>query len=179
MRTGTEVHAELSAEGLQGIDRRDVFASPAIWPNLPAQDASAQFFVRGAEDRSVLGYTSLHQLSPHSGYVRCSLSVTREAPEQVHTAAVALTVNFAFAMWNVRKIYFWTPESEVRGLTATGATPELEGTLPEHLLDEGTLRAVHVFALYRRQWEAAGVAFVESLASQTKPREHVVDRRNG
>ncbi|WP_285729461.1 hypothetical protein [Nocardiopsis sp. ATB16-24] len=167
-RTGTEVHAELAAQGVQGIDRHDVFASSALWPNRPHQEVAAQFLVRAVEDGGVLGYTSLHELSPHSRYVKCALAVDSEATARTRTAAAALTVNYAFAMWNVRKIYFWTPEPEVPGLAATGAAPEREGTLPEHLLDGGTLRAVHIFALYRRRWQDAGVAFVERIATESR-----------
>ena len=175
-RTGREVHAEFADQGLRGIDRRDVLRSPTIWPNRSMQEIAAQFFVRGGEERALLGYLSLHEFNPNSGYVKCAVTVDRNAPEEVHTAVVALAVNYAFAMWSIRKLYFWTPESEVRGLAATGAFPVREGTLPEHLLDEGVLRAVHVFALYRAQWEETGVAFVESLVAEAGTREYLVDR---
>ncbi|MFJ6018024.1 hypothetical protein ACIQFP_01625 [Nocardiopsis alba] len=175
-RTGREVHAEFADRGVRGIDRRDVLSSPTIWPNRRMQEISAQFFVRVGEERALLGYVSLHEFNPNSGYVKCAVTVDREAPEDVHTAVVALTVNYAFAMWSIRKLYFWTPEPEVRGLAATGAVPAREGTLPEHLLDEGTLRPVNVFALYRAQWEETGVAFVESLVAGAGIREYLVDR---
>lgn len=176
-RVGSEIHAELTAQGVQGIAGHDAFASPALWPNRPYQEVSAQFFVRAAGDGETLGYTSLHELRPHSRYVKCALAVDGEADAEVRAEVAALTVNYAFAMWNVRKIYFWTPEPEVPGLAAVGTAPEREGTLPEHLLDGGALRAVHIFALYRRQWQDRGVEFVERLATESQ--DLAVDGRKG
>lgn len=164
-RTGREIHRELAGLGVAGLPSGEAFASTALWPNGHRSHVSAQFFVRDTGADAPVGYVSLHELSPHSGYVKCSVAVDASAAEGVRAAATLLPVNYAFAMWNIRKVYFWTPEPGVPGLGAAGADATREGTLPEHLLQGGELRAVHIFALYRRQWEESGVEFVAGLAA--------------
>ncbi|GLU50042.1 GNAT family protein [Nocardiopsis ansamitocini] len=165
-RTGSAVFEELTGLGLEKLPSRDAFTSMSLWPNGPHQQVCAQFEIVHPESGRIVGYTSLHELSPHSGYVKCSVALdpSRGGPGAA-TAATALTANYAFSMWNIRKIYFWTLDDSIAALDGTPIDAVKEVVFPEYVKDGDQLRTANVFAVYREQWETAGVEFVRTLAA--------------
>ncbi|MES0832353.1 N-acetyltransferase [Nocardiopsis tropica] len=164
-RFGEAVHDELSGLGLAGMPSRDVFTS--LWPRQ-FDGVAAQFFVEAPASGRVCGYASLHSLNPNGRYVKCALALdTALLGEEGVTDAHALAVNYAFSMWNIRKVYFWVVDSGLPGLRATGTPTPREGTLTEYLRDGERLRSVRIFAVYREEWDAAGAVYVRAAAAGT------------
>ena len=157
-RFGAEPREELSRRGLRGLPGEGVFAS--LWPGRH-EGVAAQFLVEDPATDRVGGYASLHALSPQGRYVKCSVAADPDVlgPEAL-TDAFALTVNYGFSMWNVRKVYFWVVDLGLPALRATGVEIVREGTLLEYVRDGERLRTVRIFAVYREAWDAVGAEHV-------------------
>ncbi|GAA1439601.1 GNAT family protein [Nocardiopsis tropica] len=166
-RFGEVVHDELSGLGLGGLPGRGVFTS--LWPK-EFEGVAAQFFVEAPGTGRVGGYASLHSLNPNGRYVKCSLALDPAVlGEEGVTDAHALAVNYAFSMWNIRKVYFWTVDSGLAGLRATGTDTPREGTLTEYLRDGERLRSVRIFAVYREEWDVTGAVYVRAAVAGAGP----------
>lgn len=162
-RSGEAVHDELSRHGLGGLPSRDVFAS--LWPK-EFEGVAAQFLAEEPGSGRVGGYVSLHSLNPLGRYVKCSVAADPEVLGSEGVAhAHALAVNYAFAMWNIRKVYFWVVDSGLPALRASGVEVHREGTLPEYVLDGERLRSARIFAVYREAWDADGAGYVRDAAA--------------
>ncbi|RKS06863.1 RimJ/RimL family protein N-acetyltransferase [Nocardiopsis sp. Huas11] len=158
VRFGDAVLDELEERGLSGLPSRDVFRS--LWPK-EHERVSAQFLIQGG-DGEVVGYSSLHALGLNSRHVDCSVVADPvRTDDAVLAHAYALAINYAFAMWGVRKINFWTVERSLSALRAVSSNVVREGLLTEYVLDEGRLRDVSVFAVFRDDWDHGGAGFVE------------------
>lgn len=162
-RIGPEILEYLREEGVGGLPGPQAFASPSLWPTRRREPVAAQFVAREEAGRSVIGYVSLHGHSAQSGYLRCAVAVDGRLAADRQATVTALAVNYAFSVWNIRKVYFWTPETEVVGLAASGVRPVREGVLAEHVLDGDRLRSAYIFAVYRDQWQEQGLAFLNGL----------------
>lgn len=135
---------------------------------LPTRDEFVRDFSHGvaahflAQDRGTgeaVGFCALTELSV-AGHVRMSAHVNADRSDGVEEDAALLTVNFAFAMWRVRKVYIRTHEADLAGMGLTGehswmARPE--AVLPDHLYFAGKLWDEHVHAVHRDDWDVAGV----------------------
>ncbi|SDH06406.1 Protein N-acetyltransferase, RimJ/RimL family [Sinosporangium album] len=159
---GPAVHEFLQKEEMSGLDSLDVFTS--TWPRS-RDEVAAQFSVEELGTGRLAGFTSLHRLSPHSRYVQGCLALP--GGDAVAAEAAALTVNYAFAMWNIRKVHFWTVAEGLPGLAATPVTVLCEATLPEYVYDRGTLLDINIFAVYRDEWERHGVPYVTALLQES------------
>lgn len=164
VRFGDAVLDELAERGLTGLPSRDVFTS--LWPK-EYERVAAQFLIRLGEGGGVVGYASLHSLGLNSRHVDCSVAADpSRTGDAVLAHAYALAINYAFAMWSVRKINFWTVERSLPALCTVSSNVVREGLLTEYVLDEGRLRDVSVFAVFRDGWDREGAGFVEETAGE-------------
>lgn len=164
---GVTAHDLLLKAGLNDLPSAEVFAA------LYAKEVSAQFTVERQDTDQVVGYVSFHHLDLSGRHVRASfLTDPATAGNGVGAEVILLTINYAFAMWNVRKIYFWTVEPDFKILHTSYDSDHKEATLPEHLYDRGELRDVHIYAVYREYWEEHGADLLNKLVQSP------LERRN-
>lgn len=138
-----------------------------ITHGLAFQGAAAQFVVRRRSDEKLVGYTSLHKLNLAAGHVETGVYATDEIDEVgIGAEAIWLTINYAFAMWPVRKVYFHTTEASRRkhwGGKVAGISRE-EAVLPDHQYFLGRHWDVYICAIYRDDWLAVGLPLVTRLS---------------
>lgn len=164
---GVTAHDLLLKAGLTDLPSAEVFAA------LYTKEVSAQFTVERQDTEQVVGYVSFHHLDLSGRHVRASfLTDPATAGNGVGAEVILMTINYAFAMWNVRKIYFWTVEPDFQILHTPFDSNHKEATLPEHLYDRGALRDVHIHAVYREYWEEHGADLLNKLVQSP------LERRN-
>jgi RimJ/RimL family protein N-acetyltransferase len=127
---------------------------------------AACFVVTGRESDRVIGFTTLSELAPPAGHVRVEVNMALGQPAELHAEAVALTTNFAFAMWRLRKVYLHSTDPSLASL---GFGPEHaamirnEAVFSDHVYQRGRTWDVSVFAIYREQWDTHGVDFLKQI----------------
>lgn len=150
---GRTVYDILLLRGHGGLPVLDVFLEKF------GRGLSACFLVRRRDTDEVVGVSTLSELTP-AGHLRAEVYLAGDQPDELLTDASALTVNFAFAMWRTRKVYFHATESSAAELgfgADYAAMVRAEAVLPEYTFFHGRLWDVHVFAIYREDWDAHGV----------------------
>jgi hypothetical protein len=174
--TGRQVYARLSALGLTGIPPEDEFAAGSLWPGRPFVEIPgrftaerpappAHFSVVHSGDGREIGHAALCEVSPHAGHAKACVAVDTAAAGGALAAATVLTVNYAFAVWRLRKVYLWTTGRTVPGLADVPDAAVEEAVLPDHVLVGGERRPARVFAVYRERWDATGAPAAERLAA--------------
>lgn len=143
----------LGHRGLSTLDRFSESFSHGI---------SANFLVIDQESEKVVGTSSLSDLSP-AGNLDAAVHLAAGTPDEQAREAHLLTVNFAFAMWRTRKVYFHTVENGKQDL-GLGDDHSLiastEAVLRDHWYFHGRLWDVHVQSVRREQWDARGAELV-------------------
>lgn len=143
----------LRTAGVTELPCLDLFA--ATLAGASEESVAAQFLVGAPPDGATAGAVSLFDLDLNSGHVRAGVCVDQRSGAE--TDATLLAVNYAFASWSVRKVYFWSSEEKIKGFTDADGAIVHEATLPEFLYaPEGLLNA-HIFAVYRKDWLEFGV----------------------
>ncbi|WP_327000786.1 GNAT family N-acetyltransferase [Dactylosporangium sp. NBC_01737] len=113
----------------------------------------------------LVGFSALGDLAP-AGHLRAEVHLLPGLDEDVVTEAHTLTTNFAFAMWRTRKVYFHTTESSPSVIGFGGERSVLvraEAVLPSHAFFHGRLWDVHVFAVYREDWDILGADLLKQI----------------
>ena len=130
------------------------------------RDFAAYFAIRRREEGDEIGFCALFQLDP-AGHVEVGVYTDPSRNgSSLGAEAALLTINYAFAMWNIRKIYYRASGASLPSIG--GIVIDLarkEGLLPGHQYFRGQLWDMHIFAIYREQWEAKGAGLVEHLAA--------------
>ncbi|MCK7624198.1 GNAT family N-acetyltransferase [Streptomyces sp. RS10V-4] len=126
---------------------------------------SACFLVHRKDTGEVVGLGTVSDPTP-AGHVR--IEVHLAGPENAELAGEvhALTANFAFAMWRVRKVYIHrtSPDAGALGFGPDhSAMVRAEAVLPDHTYFHGRLWDVHIFAIHRDDWNAHGVALLKQI----------------
>jgi RimJ/RimL family protein N-acetyltransferase len=156
---GPQIYEILFRAGRSALPTLDVFMQ-----NF-AKGVAAQFLVERRDTGEIIGHTSLSDLSV-AGHVRLDVHTDAEAVEGIVADAAALTINFAFAMWRIRKLYFHTHETSLSGLGFEGeyaSAAREEAVFPNHLYFQGKLWDMHVFAIYRDQWDVHGTEYLKEF----------------
>ena len=125
----------------------------------------AQFLVQSRDSGEVVGVTTLSEQEP-AGHVQVAVHINAEQPVEIAADAAVLTVNFAFAMWRLRKVYFQTHEADLSSLGFTGdhaAMVKAEAVLPGHMFFQGRIWDMHVHAIYRDQWDEHGTELLKKI----------------
>jgi RimJ/RimL family protein N-acetyltransferase len=126
---------------------------------------SASFVIIRKDTGEVAGHAALSELSP-AGHVRADVSVRADEEPGVASDANALIANFAFAMWRTRKVYFHSTDPAPDSL---GLGPEhtqmirAEAVLGDYVYFYGKRWDVHIFAIYRDQWDTYGVDLLKQI----------------
>ncbi|TDD37563.1 N-acetyltransferase [Actinomadura sp. KC06] len=165
--------AEQDARILYGLLLRLGMASlPTLdeFMKATAGGVAARFLVQRQDDGETVGYSSLHQMVPAAGHVEAGIYLD---PEHIRSGlgaeASTLTLNYAFATWNVRKVYFQTTEASFDDFGPLLDVLTKEAVLPNHVFFRGRLWDVHIYAVYREEWEQTGETFVSRLALRRDP----------
>ncbi|NRQ31672.1 GNAT family N-acetyltransferase [Nonomuraea sp. NN258] len=155
--------------------------APEVFTSLHASDTVAEFLVQRCDTGRTVGYASLHHLDQAAQHVQASVvggpasdldPPAAKAINGLLTEATMLIVNYAFAMWNLRKIYFWTVGVSLEAHRATlQAVPE--ATLSDFVHQQGQLLDVHISALYRHKWEKDGPTLLRRLVLDPAARRRV------
>jgi RimJ/RimL family protein N-acetyltransferase len=156
---GPTVYETLQKAGVTTLPER------AAFDREHAGNLAAQFFVE--QRGQVVGLTSLRDLDQTGQHVRAEiLTDTGRGRMGVGAEVTLMTLNYAFAMWNVRKVYFWT--TDAGSLTGPPQLVRKEATLPSHAVRDGELSDVHVFAIYREDWQEHGAKLLTRLVHGRK-----------
>lgn len=129
-----------------------------------AQHFAAHFAIHCHEEDEVLGFSSLFNLDP-AGHIEAGLYTDpARAARGIGAEAALLTVNYAFAMWNIRKVFFRATSASTASLGGTMAgMARQEAVFPEHIFFQGQLWDVSYFAVYRQQWEKKAAPLIQRL----------------
>lgn len=125
---------------------------------------SASFLVHRKDSGDVVGFTTLSEPSV-AGHLTAEVHLGGQ-PDEVRRDAAALTVNFAFAMWRTRKVYFHATDPSPESVGFSGpyaAVVDAEAVLPKHTYFHGRVWDVHVLAIYRERWDEHGVDLVKNI----------------
>ncbi|MBP2473513.1 hypothetical protein JOF53_002385 [Crossiella equi] len=160
---GETLHARLARTGVAGLP------APEVFELAHGRAVAAQFLVR--QGHEVAGVSTLCARDANAGHVRAEVLLDpARARDGVAMEAVLLTVNYAFAMWQVRKVYFHSPEDMPLDFGVNSVMVRKEGVLPAHLLVDGEPADLHVFALHRAEWEEFGVPLLRRLVRSVSER---------
>ena len=160
-RSGVDVRGDLRAEHPNCVPDADLF----IDLHCPEQVGAIalQLEVMAAEGDKPVGYATLMELDPHARHVRAGVFVDPCAGEEIDRAARLLTINLAFATWNVQKVYTW----EIHGAWAWDPPAGLlEGTLRQFLHQGSRHLNMDVVATSRQDWDRLGVPQVKKLVGE-------------
>ncbi len=120
-----------------------------------AEDHAAQFTVELTDSGTTVGVVGLHTLDLTNGHVRAEIHMTPAAGPSAVAWTAALTVNYAFSMFPVRKLYLWTVDEEARVYQDLPVKAHREGALLEYVVDGANHRDLTVFTIGREDWQAA------------------------
>lgn len=124
---------------------------------IPAESfkrMNAMFLVvrRGSDE--VLGFSTLHGIS-QAGHIRNGVYLDpRRARFGIGSEAVQLTINYAFATFDIDAMIVQTTEASFAGFGITDDGDQKEGVLEEHLFFRGTLWDLHSYRVRRADWES-------------------------
>lgn len=126
---------------------------------------SACFLLHRKGSSDLVGFCTLYGLTP-AGHLQAEVNVAVGQPEVYRADASALITNFAFSMWRTRKVYFHATEPNAAAIGFDGAHAKMvraEAVLPAHTFFHGQVWDVHVFAIYRDDWNAYGTDLLKQL----------------
>ncbi|MBB6421392.1 GNAT family N-acetyltransferase [Streptomyces sp. AK010] len=113
----------------------------------------AAFLVRQRASGAVLGFSMLHGLRP-AGHVRCGLYLDpQQARMGVGAEAVHLTVNYAFAAYDVTKVIAQTTRASFAAFGLSEDEPSRTAVLDDFLYFRGRFWDLHTFEVQRWEWE--------------------------
>ncbi|MGH9125732.1 MAG: GNAT family N-acetyltransferase [Acidimicrobiales bacterium] len=139
-----------------------------VWvaDSLAFKDAAAQFVVEWVANEQMIGYTSLHELDPSAGHVQVGVySMPGGTAPGLGAEAALLTINYAFAMWPIRKVYCHTTEANMKYFGgAISKIARREGLLRQHKYFQGRSWDLQILAIYRDDWVRTGLPLAQRLA---------------
>lgn len=147
-----------------GLDSTSNFESFSA--AMQKKSIDANFSIRLNGDDSAAGFSMLLDLDQDAGHVHTAVYIDPAAARQgIGADATLLTVNYAFAMWNIRKVYFETTDASSGDFGAMLEKPP-EATLNDYIFFRGRLWDLKVYALTRDEWEKELYDYVRKLAPQ-------------
>lgn len=125
---------------------------------------SACFMIHDVESGELLGFSTLSDLKP-AGHLRAEVNLRLGVREDVRSEANALTVNFAFAMWRTRKVYFEVADPALAriGFGSHRKAMRSEAVLPDYVFLHGKVQDVHVISYSRDDWDVHGLDFLRQV----------------
>lgn len=118
----------------------------------------AQFALRSAD--APIGTATLFHLELNAGHVQLGVVAL---PGPWRALATLLATNYAFANWRVRKVYVWSHEDSVEGLSGHSELARREASLTGFVHTGAEPVDAHVFAVYRDAWDEYGTKVVDEM----------------
>jgi RimJ/RimL family protein N-acetyltransferase len=119
----------------------------------------AQFIAEMRETGEAIGHVVLRDRNT-AGHIHVDIHLDVGAADTGVGAEIAmLALNYAFAMWDLRKAYL---EATSKGLSALGLSDEQrkllteEAILRDHVYQQGRLWDQHILSVDRETWEREG-----------------------
>jgi RimJ/RimL family protein N-acetyltransferase len=121
-------------------------------------DINAYFLSVSKATGKTIGFTTLHELNQPAGHVQVGLySDIRQENLGLGGEAAILTINYAFAMWNVRKVYVRTTKATISNFGPQVEKSEPEAVLRDHFYFCGRLWDVYIYSISREDWSEWGM----------------------
>jgi len=158
-RSGVDLHDRLRSEHRDCVPDAELFVD-LYCPEAVDSIALQLEVTATAGDERPVGYATLMDLDPHAQHVRAGVYVDPCAGQEVARDARLLTMNVAFATWNVRKVYTWEIHDH---WTWSPPAATLEGTLRQFLHQGSHHLDMDVVATSRQSWDRWGASRVEDL----------------
>lgn len=144
-----------------GLDSTSNFDS--FLAAMTKKSIEANFSIKLNGDDSPAGFSMLLDLDQDAGHVHTAVYLDPAMARQgIGADATLLTVNYAFAMWNIRKVYFETTEASSGNFGAMLEKPP-EAILKDYIFFRGHLWDLKVYALTRDEWERELYDYVRKL----------------
>ncbi|MFD3688542.1 GNAT family N-acetyltransferase [Nocardiopsis sp. NPDC058631] len=169
-----EITPDHTATQIDDTDRRGLQSDPATrigqhnelrFPFVRNEE-DANFSIKSNGDDSSAGFSMLLDLDQDAGHVHTAVYIDPAAARRgIGADATLLTVNYAFAMWNIRKVYFETTEASSGDFGAM-LDKSPEATLKDYIFFRGNLWDLKVCALTRDEWEKEPCEYVKKLTPQ-------------
>lgn len=158
---GTTLYGLLLDLGLNTLPTLDQWIDGGI----ASRNANAQFVIHRVSDESVVGFSALYELDGNAGHIKAGVYTgPNDHAPGVGAEACIFTINYAFAMWNLRKVYFHTTEASLGSLgQALSRVAQQEAVLPEYQYFRGRLWDLYIYAIHRSEWETVGRPLAERL----------------
>ncbi|MFE1174106.1 GNAT family N-acetyltransferase [Streptomyces sp. NPDC058773] len=122
----------------------------------PSRRSDAAFQVVNKSDGKVLGFSLLFALD-QAGHIRCGTYLDPELNRLgAGSEAIALTINYAFAMFNVDRVITETTEASLGAFGMRPGDERVLSVLKDHLYFRGRHWNLYGFQVERSEWlEAA------------------------
>lgn len=125
-----------------------------------------QYVVQGRQRPELLGTVGLYNANFASGY---AYAYAIAAPDRVRTGKVIegllLMLEYAFRVWQFRKIYFELPEYNLHQFgSAVGRYITEEARLIDHEVIAGRSWDLLTFALYSETWDKSVIRLARGVA---------------
>ncbi|WP_194240259.1 GNAT family N-acetyltransferase [Amycolatopsis sp. YIM 10] len=112
----------------------------------------AAFHVLKRNSGEVMGFSLIFD-QDQAGHIRCGTYLDpRRARLGVGSEAVGLTINYAFAAFNVDRVITETTEASFGSFGVTKGDERIRNVLREHLYFRGQFWDLHGFSVDRAQW---------------------------
>ncbi|MFK0295380.1 GNAT family N-acetyltransferase [Streptomyces sp. NPDC090442] len=154
-----EAYRILFALGAAGLPLLDAFVK-----NF-GEGLSACFLVHDKDTDEVVGLSTV-STATSAGHARIEVHLAGPAAAELAGDVHALTINFAFAMWRLRKVYVHRTSPDAAALGLGAATADLvraEAVLPDHTYFHGRLWDVHLLAVHRDDWNTHGAPLLKQI----------------
>lgn len=122
-------------------------------------------FVAETHEGTPVAFVSLRDLATAARRVHADLRLDLAyAGTGIGAEIAMLAVNYAFAMWDLRKVCVEATSEEFDALGLTGEQAKLfeeEAVLRDHVYQQGQFWDLHAYAVSRETWERVGVALTD------------------
>jgi hypothetical protein len=137
---------------------RGATPSPESWAQSIWAGMLAQFLIVGRRDDEPLGIVGIHNANPQSGFAylqAARFDLSKHSPAVM--LGLALFLEYAFACWNLRKLYMEVPEYNLPQIgRALRRLVTIEGQLKGHSVIDGRAWDEYILAIYRDAWREHG-----------------------
>ncbi|MFG3440074.1 GNAT family N-acetyltransferase [Nonomuraea sp. NPDC047897] len=158
---GPDVRRVLDSEGLARLPDLEAFLATGT---DDAAETAAQFFVVRTDTGDKVGFASMTHLDTALGQVRVDVVTDPlRTGFGISLEATMLVVNYAFATWEIGKIYFCATPRNFDTLAAFPAMITEEVEPPAQVRDLGTAHGLRVLSIHRDRWEKYGTRFLDRL----------------
>jgi len=129
--------------------------SPEQWNQATWSGCLAQFIVMTVEENQAIGLVALYDANFQDGFASVAVSkFDGDDPTLRIMSATLLFLDYAFANWRFRKLYFDVPEYNLAQFgSALRSHLETEARLKEHNFAAGRFWDRYTLSLFRERWE--------------------------